>query len=283
MKCNIIGAGRLGKNIALALATKGIVRIGSICNTTPSSAQKASQELGLGIPVERLEQLQQSDITWITCNDDSIQLIVEQLSQLAILKPGSIVIHCSGVLNSSILSPLKSQGCSIASMHPLKAFKTDYLSPEAFQNVHCIFEGDTDACDWIRHSFDSLGAKIVEINPGAKAGYHAAACMASNYLITLAACSEELLTQTGIHPDHVREMIVELMQGNINNVQNSEKISESLTGPLMRGDELTLSMHLQAIENPLIKSLYKAAGLATIPLTQLDDNKKMKIKNIFSK
>lgn len=281
MKCNFIGAGRLGKNIALALSSAGIASVHSVCNRTLTSAINACHEIGSGLAVESLDQLPEADITWVTCNDDSIQLIVDTLTGNSKLKPESLVIHCSGVLNSSILSPLKSLNCSIASFHPLKAFKTGYLSTDAFHNVDCVLEGDGKVCAWIYQAFTSLGANIITIKPEAKATYHAAACMASNYLITLAACSEELLLNAGITQEQARRMICNLMQGNINNLKETTNISESLTGPLMRGDNKTLSLHLQAIENPTIKELYKAAGLATLPLAQLDKSKKQVIKRIL--
>lgn len=282
MECNIIGAGRLGKNLALSLSAMGLISINSICNKSLTSAQSACVEIGTGTAVENLEQLPKTDITWITCNDDAIELIAKKLSQHAILKPKSLVIHCSGALNSSVLSSLKSQGCSIASIHPLKAFKTGYLSMDAFHNVDCIVEGDDEACDWIKQTFPLLGANIIEIKPQTKASYHAAACIASNYLITLAACSEELLQQSGISNEQSRKMIVHLMQGNLNNLKDTLNVSESLTGPLMRGDDHTLSKHLQAIDNPLTKALYKTVGLATIPLTDLDEHKKKIIKKILT-
>ena len=41
---------------------------------------------------------------------------------------------------------------------------------------------------------------------------------------------------------------------------------------LMRGDLGTIRKHLDSIESPCIKALYKTAGLATLPLVNLDDS-----------
>lgn len=281
MQYNIIGAGRLGKNIALALTTAQIASLHSICNRSLESAHSACEEIGSGKAVSAIDQLAEVDITWITCNDDSIQLVVENLAQHSALKPKSLVIHCSGVLNSSVLSPLQSLGCSVASFHPLKAFRSNYLDPNAFNNVDCALEGDEEACTWLSNAFSTLGAHIIPIKPEAKAAYHAAACMASNYLITLAACSEELLLHAGLTKKQARTMICNLMQGNINNLKNVTNVHDSLTGPLMRGDNKTLLLHLEAIENPRIKKLYKTAGLATLPLALLEEEKKRVIEKML--
>lgn len=281
MKFNMIGTGRLGKNIALALSTANLASLQAVYNLHKESAEQSCHELGIGRPLDKIEDLPWANITWITCNDDSIASIVETLANLSLIKPGSFLIHCSGVFDSTLLAPLKKQGCSIASFHPLKAFKTGYVDAQAFQYTDCVIEGDEEVCTWLRSSFSQLGANILAIRPQDKAIYHAAACMASNYLITLATCSEQLFLKAGIPPKQARQMVCKLMQGNINNLQQNQPIAESLTGPLVRGDNKTLSLHLKAIEDSAIKTFYKAAGLATLPLTQLTKEKKEIVESLF--
>ncbi len=277
MQCNIIGAGRLGKNIALALSAAKIISSLSVCNRSLSSATQACKEIGLGTAVENIEQLPPADIIWLCCNDDEIP----QLINLSCVKAGSFVIHCSGVLSSKILNPLKKKGCMVASFHPLKAFKTNYLEKDSFNQVDCIVEGDELICDWLNRSFLQLGAFISTIQPANKALYHAAACMASNYLITLASCSEELFLKAGLDAKQSRRMLVNLMQGNITNLQQTKLISESLTGPLARGDINTILLHLEALDHSNIKPLYKAAGLATLALTELQPEKNEMLQQIL--
>lgn len=281
MKYNMIGAGRLGKNIAYALTTTQDTKLGSVCNLNFQNSLRACKEIGSGTAVRSLKELPKSDVTWITCNDDAIDPVVTQLSQNFILKPGSIVVHCSGALNSTLLAPLRDQGCSVASFHPLKAFRTGYLDVQAFNQVDCVLEGDPDACAWLKNIFRDLGANLISIKPEAKIIYHAAATIASNYLITLASSSEELLLQAGMTQHQARTMICNLMQGNINNLRQTEQIADSLTGPLSRGDMNTLSLHLQAIDKSATKELYKKAGLTTLPLTQLSEKQQQLIKDLF--
>ncbi|MCL9683095.1 Rossmann-like and DUF2520 domain-containing protein [Legionella maioricensis] len=281
MKFNIIGAGRLGKNIALALSTAQIALLQSVLNRTLKSGEEACLKLGSGNAVNQIDDLPPADITWITCNDDAIKSIVRHLMAHSSLKAGSLVVHCSGVLNSTLLAPLKAQGCLVASLHPLKAFRADYLDANAFNRVDCALEGDEQACTWLHRVFTALGANIISLKPETKATYHAAACLASNYLITLASCSEQLLHQSGLTQEQARQITCKLMQGNLNNLQQTAHVSESLTGPLMRGDHETLALHLQAMEDPVMKQFYKAAGLATLQLTSLTEDKKQVITQLL--
>ena len=281
MNFNIIGAGRLGKNIALALSTADIAKLLSICNQSLASASQSCSLLHAGDPVNSIAALPAADVIWITSNDDSIQSIVDQLLQNTQLKLGCFVIHCSGVLDSSILSALKTRGCFVASFHPLKAFATGYLDAKAFNKVYCVIEGDAQPCTWLQAAFTSLGAEMVTINPQAKACYHAAACMALNYFVTLTACTEELLRASGIAADEAQNMVLNLMKDNVAHLEQAQSTAKALTGPIMRGDIQTLGLHLQAIDNPEVLEFYKAAGLATLPLTELSAEKKQAIEQLF--
>lgn len=281
MNYNIIGSGRLGNNIALAFSTAKLASLNAVYNRSPESAKQLCSQLGTGKMVSSLPELPPADITWITCNDDSIASVVTHLMDHAQIKPGSFIIHCSGVLNSALLAPLKRRGCLVASCHPLKAFKTGYLSPQAFHQVDCIMEGDAPVCDWLDSAFIKLGANVIRINPESKIIYHAAAVIASNYLITLASCSEALLKQAGINEQQARLMMCNLMQGNIDNMIRTQDLRDALTGPLMRGDIATLGLHMQAIGDPVVKNLYKAAGLATLPITSLSEEQKEDIAHLF--
>lgn len=283
MRCNIIGAGRLGKNFARALNSAQIISSLTVCNRSLESAQQACKDIGTGLAVSQIKQLPEAEITWLCCNDDVIPQIVAELVREAKLKPGSFVVHSSGVLNSSLLAPLKHLGCSIASFHPLKAFKIGYIDAAAFHQVDCVLEGDAVVCDWLKTSFSQLGAYVSNLLPENKALYHAAACIASNYLVTLVAYSEELLLNAGLPSEQARRMLVNLVQGNINNIQQVTAVSEALTGPLARGDVNTIALHLEALENPQLRQLYQAAGQATLALTTLTAEQKEQIGALLEK
>jgi predicted short-subunit dehydrogenase-like oxidoreductase (DUF2520 family) len=103
MNFNLIGAGKLGKNIALALESAQIASLKAICNLHFDSAEQACREIAAGFPVHSIKELPLAEILLISCNDDSIHSVISTLTNDTLLKPGSFVIHCSGVLNSTVL------------------------------------------------------------------------------------------------------------------------------------------------------------------------------------
>jgi predicted short-subunit dehydrogenase-like oxidoreductase (DUF2520 family) len=282
MNFNLIGAGRLGKNLGRALTTSGLASLQGVCNLHYSSACHAVEAIGFGKAVESIQLLPEANIYFITTDDDAIEAVANQLANQRLCKPGNLIIHCSGVLNSSILQPLIEQGCATASIHPLKPFPLGNVQENAFNQVYCTLEGDVVACNWLHKTFSALGARLISVNPEKKASYHAAAAIASNYLITLAYLAEELFVKAGVSKEDAKTMIVELMQSNLNNVTQASSIEKALTGPLLRGDTHTLSLHLQSIENLEIQNLYKAAGLATLPMTTLSNETQEAIRLLLT-
>ncbi|MFY7698191.1 MAG: Rossmann-like and DUF2520 domain-containing protein [Legionella sp.] len=267
MKVNIIGAGALGKNLAFALQKKSIAEIGSICNQSIVSACQAVNAIGFGTPVPTLTDLSPADITFITCSDDNISIVADLLAETNIISIDSYVIHCSGVLDTQVLQSLKKRNCSIASIHPLKAFRSLPLNEEVFKGCYCVVEGDELAIRMLKTLFTDLGAVIVSIDSTKKSIYHSAAVMASNYLVTLAASATTLLQQAGIDDDLACSMVCQLMDSSMSNIKRSQQFTDALTGPLRRGDISTIHKHLNAIQDPLINDFYCVAALATLPLT----------------
>lgn len=272
MKINIIGAGRLGLSLARALLENNCAKPLTIYNRRLEPALEAIRTWGPGNAVETLADLPLADITLITAPDDAIARIAAQLAQSHLASPGQMVAHCSGVLGSEVLSPLRESGGLIASIHPLRAFRAGNVPFNAFQGCDCVVEGDAQVAQALTTLFTRIGAHVMPIQASKKAVYHAAAVMASNYLITLAGCANTLFHEAGLSDALAQNITNNLMQNSLTNLKETRQASLALTGPLARGDIQTITKHLNAIPSESIRTLYRAAGLATLPLTRLDDH-----------
>jgi predicted short-subunit dehydrogenase-like oxidoreductase (DUF2520 family) len=82
----------------------------------------------------------------------------------------------------------------------------------------------------------------VEIPDRDRAAYHAAASIASNFLVTLEAAAERLLATTGAD----RELLVPLVEATVANWAALGP-ARALTGPAARGDEATIARQRAAI------------------------------------
>lgn len=118
LRFNIIGCGRLGKNIAYAFVQNNIAQLNAICNRRIHSSLQAVKLIGSGTAVKTIAELPDADLTFITVPDDKIEQIVEELARFNPFINTQHVVHCNGALSSLCLSPLAELGCQTASVHP---------------------------------------------------------------------------------------------------------------------------------------------------------------------
>ena len=92
------------------------------------------------------------------------------------------------------------------------------------------------------HLAAALGTHAVEIADDDRAAYHAAASIASNFLITLEDAAETLLRTAGAD----RSVLVPLVRATVENWA-ALGARGALTGPIVRGDEDTVALHREAV------------------------------------
>ncbi len=111
---------------------------------------------------------------------------------------------------------------------------------------------------------ERLGMRPFEVTEESRAAYHAAASIASNFLVALESSAVELLEAAGVADlDEARELLAPLVLRSAANW--AERGPAALTGPIARGDEETVERHLAAIDGvaPELLSLYHALAERT--------------------
>lgn len=280
LSANMIGAGKLGKVLGYLLQSHDQITIQAICNRTEASAAAAVSFIGAGIATTELVDLPLVDLLFITTNDAAIEAICASLCEQP-LKPGSIVMHCSGVLSSEVLSALRAKGVFVASVHPMKSFADPELSVSSYVGTYCSIEGDAKAVERLKPLFEAIGSVMIAIDGHKKALYHAAGVFASNYLVTLAHHALVCLEKSGIPRDVSQKLMLHLMQSTLTNLQHHVP-SEALTGPLKRGDVSTILAHMDALEHLPQKSVYAVLGESTLAIVEsLEPTIRQKLSEIF--
>ncbi len=276
MHMNIIGAGNVGKTLGKLFFTRELVHIAGIINQSPDSTSQAIRFIGSGQAYTAIKDMPAADITLITTADDSIARICLELCKTDI-KPGSIVMHCSGTLSSDVLIALKARGALIASVHPLRSFADPERSFEQYAGTYCAMEGDEGALRVIKPLFTAIGSMVFMVNKEKKAVYHTAGVYACNYLVTLAEQATRCLEEAGLDNSLATDIMLSLMQGTLFNLQQSRSPEKSLTGPIQRGDIATIQAHLAMITEQNQRALYAALGKATVELSAHDIQTKQNI------
>lgn len=169
------------------------------------------------------------------------------------IAPGPLVGHCSGATSLDVLA-----GHEAFSMHPLMTVTPDGAR---FEGAGAAIAGSTDrALAVARNLARRLGMHPVEIAPDDRTTYHAAASIASNFLITLEAAAERLAAAVGVD----RELLVPLVRATVENWARLGP-ERALTGPVARGDTATVAAQREAVAAaaPDLLELFDALVSAT--------------------
>jgi predicted short-subunit dehydrogenase-like oxidoreductase (DUF2520 family) len=228
----IVGAGRLGPALAGALATSGEFEpIGPLARGTDGEGAEAV----------------------LLCVPDG-----QIAAAASLIAPGKLVGHCSGATGLEALAPHEA-----FSVHPLM---TVTQARTSFAGAGAAVDGTTDrALELAERLAGALSMTPVRVAVEDRALYHAAASVASNFLVTVEAAAERLAGLAGVD----RQLLAPLVRATLENwlAQGPE---QALTGPVARGDEETTARQRGAIAEraPDLLPLFDALVQATRTLAR---------------
>ena len=277
----IIGSGRLGSALAIALDESGY-SVRALVARRVSQAQKAAELLSPSTPlvqalgVKELAKLAPTDLTLITTPDDAIEETANKLARLeksrANLKSGGttgrIVLHTSGALSSVVLSPLAESGLHTGSLHPLVSVSDPRSGAKGLRGAFYCVEGDKVATRLARRIVEDFGGRSFSIAPESKALYHAAALTAAGHLTALIDLAMEMLASCGLSRPAAQEVLMPLVESAVHNLKDSPP-EKALTGTFARGDVATVRQHLEALsgnEHTEALKVYRLLGLRSLQL-----------------
>lgn len=250
---SVIGAGRLGTALALAMKQSGYVIVAVVCRTS-ASARKAAKKLGgaRSLTSKQLGLLPLADIILMATPDDALATTAAQLAAIHAPLAKSTVLHTSGALSSEMLKPLRDVGFHTGSLHPLTSISRTDTGAKLLKRAFFCVEGDSQAVKVARRIVTRLGGRSFSIASKSKPLYHAAAVMSSGHLIALLDLAGEMLGRCGLSRTRSQEVLMPLVLSTVENLQNSNP-AKALTGTFARGDIATLKAHLQSMSSEELK------------------------------
>lgn len=266
---NIIGGGKLGQTLGHLWHQKGLFNIGQIMCTCKPNAEQAVEFVGAGHGIFRYNELTEADIWLIATPDSHISSTAARLVREAPVAKGNLAFHCSGALPSTELSPLKHEGLSVASIHPVHSFSQPTQSINTFGGSACAYEGDDEALKTLLPAFKALDTTLLAINSEAKSLYHTGSVLACNYLVPLLEASLKCLQAAQLSRDDAAKLLSPLVHATVDNVLQGSA-TDALTGPIARGDAKIVSSQLQALleKQPGLLPLYQTLGIQAVNIAR---------------
>jgi predicted short-subunit dehydrogenase-like oxidoreductase (DUF2520 family) len=222
----IVGRGRMGSALAAALRESGADVRG------PLGRGERPADVGLVL----------------LCVPDR-----EIAAAAALVADGPIVGHVSASAPLDLLAPHER-----FSLHPLLSVVG---SGAPFAGAYCAIDASSPAAlDAARSLAEMLGMHVKVVAREQRALYHAAASVASNFLITLEGAAERLASLVGLE----REALVPLVRASVDNWAR-QGARAALTGPIARGDVATATRQREAVADaaPELLPLWDALAMAT--------------------
>lgn len=260
----IIGAGTVGTAVAAILKSKGYPMSG-VADINPEKAEKLASLLGARVFERPAELAASADIVFITTNDGSIAQAAADIAGEGGFRPGQVVLHMSGALSSEVLRPAAELGAITLSVHPLQSFANSEQAIKILPGSIFSIEGDAEGLPLAQRIVNDLGGRFFPIRKESKPLYHAGACVASNYLVTLMGQAVELLSLSGIPREMCLAALLPLVEGTLHNIKQIG-IPQALTGPIARGDTSTVKGHLAQMEgvDADLVLFYRTLGMSTV-------------------
>ncbi|HEX8137618.1 MAG TPA: DUF2520 domain-containing protein [Pyrinomonadaceae bacterium] len=272
----IIGAGRLGTALALALEARGY-SVEALIARRLAHARRAAARLSTGaraLAISALDALPASDLLFITTPDDQLESVAASLAALPRQKEDKArpptALHCSGALSSEVLSALRASGFRIGSMHPLVSVSGPIEGAERLGGAFYCVEGDAGAVRLARRIVRDLAGESFSVGRRDKALYHAAAVTASGHLVALFDLARSLLMRCGLTERKAGAVLMPLVESTVANLAVREP-ARALTGTFARADPATMRRHLEALrrlDGRDALAVYKLLGRRSLTLAE---------------
>lgn len=240
-----------------ALPALVIVGEGRLGGSLDAAAQGAGLDARLAGRADALEACRDAEVALLAVPDTAIGEVAETVA--AAVPPIRMAGHTSGATGLGALAPCAAAGAATFSLHPLQTVPTADTDLTA---APCAVAGsNAEAEEFAAALAERLGMRPFMVAEEHRAAYHAAASIASNFLVALEQSASELLERAGV--EDARELLAPLVLRTAANWAQAG--GEALTGPIARGDEQTVARHREAIDElaPELAPLYEALAERT--------------------
>jgi predicted short-subunit dehydrogenase-like oxidoreductase (DUF2520 family) len=254
----LVGTGRMGLALGTALLRSGAAR--RVAYASRSAERPASpllEEPGATWTGEADAPPDGTTVVLLAVPDDALPAVSARLATRA-APAGAAALHLSGALTAAVLEPLHEAGYAVGTLHPLQTVADPETGVERLRGCAFAIGGEPAALGAARRLIADLADQILVVPPGSRPLYHAAAVIASNYLVAILHLAARQLAPVGLDERDAVRALLPLVRGTLENVEDLG-IPAALTGPIARGDADTVRLHLGRL-SPEDRLLYCGLG-----------------------
>lgn len=237
-----IGAGRLGRTLARALAAQGVL-VCAVGSRAPESARALAAQLPgcVALPID--EAAAAAELVFLTVPDDAIAPTAAALRWRA----GQRVVHCSGATEVAALAAAQEQGALVGGFHPLQIFSDPERALALLPGSTVAIEAEGVLAEELHVLAERLGMQPLALRPGTRAAYHGAASFAASFLLSMLDEAAQVWAAIGLPREQALRSLLPLARGTLDAAE-AKGLAQALAGPISRGDVGVVARHLQAFD-----------------------------------
>lgn len=263
----IIGAGRAGGALAVALAAAGY-RVVALFSRSSERVRALAQQIGATAVDASVDVARSASLVFLATPDAAIAPVCRAIAEMDGWRVGQGVVHCSGALGREALADAAAAGALTGGFHPLQTL----AGPETatrLRGSYVAIDADPPLAAMLREMAHAIGAMPFDLDSQHRALYHAAAVMVANYTVALYACGVHLLRCAGVSDEVQARALLPLLRGAVESLERAAP-AEALTGPIARGDDVTVARHIAALEAqaPQLLPVYRELGRMALSLAR---------------
>jgi predicted short-subunit dehydrogenase-like oxidoreductase (DUF2520 family) len=256
----LVGAGHAGRALSSALRTAGV-------SYALVDRDQVVEQRGAPSRVSRANAVAHASLVLVAVRDGQLDVALDELRARDGLRAGAVVLQVSGSAEPAARERITAMGAHYGTFHPLLPLLDPALASLRLQGSVIGVEGDAAAHDAAVQLAAHLGATTIDIPRADRAAYHAAAVIASNFPVTLAALAEGLLARIGVDSVAAHRAVRVLMAASVENLAGAPRALDALTGPIARHDVTTVRAHTTALHGTRpYHDVYEIVSRATLAL-----------------
>ena len=270
----IVGAGPVATALAGALRLGGVPVLG-LWGRTPTAARLAGSSAGVAaFSSAPPDVLLESEVVILAVRDAQIGEVAQMLVGTGLVGKRHVLLHCAGATSArEALGSVVDQVAGVGTMHPLSAIADGKASMRALKGTVFGIEGDDIGKTTASRLVAAIGGIVLPLASAQMAAYHAAAALASNYVVSAIDAAAAVLASAGVTPEQAAQALVPLARGALDNV-SAHGTTAGLTGPVRRGDAPTIQRHLEALRGkPELVEIYRALARRAVEIAARIDGR----------
>jgi len=275
----LVGAGKVGTALSKRLYKNGF-NFNSIIDLDITKARNLAKKINANHFSSEINDIPKNvNFIIISVPDSQINLVSKRISKLPLKFKSLKVCHVSGCLSSEELKSIKNLGSIVFSLHPYQSFP-DNKNETRLDSIYYGIEGDKTV--FAKKIVKALGGNYIIIPKNLKSLYHVSGAFASNYLLVLISIVHDILHSIIDDKKKSKDVFKPIIESTLSNYFNTD-FKKSITGPIVRGDVVTIEKHLKALKryDKNIYDLYKKLGQILLGEIEINLMKKNNYKKIL--